>query len=179
MKNIRNQGRAAKERGKSSTSDVLGTGTNHHRVHGKWAQQHRILTQLREEFTGQKLTGTEAGKGQLQSAGEHMADAASDSYDRDWALAMLSSAQNALYEIDEALNRIRLGTYGLCELTGKPIEAERLKAIPWARFSAAAQAQVESRGAGGRTQLGQLGSYFHGAETEAADEDAEELKQAA
>jgi DnaK suppressor protein len=84
----------------------------------------------------------------------HMADAGTDTFDRDFALGMLSSEQDALYEIDEAINRIRDGTYGKCEVTGKPIEAARLEAIPWTRFSAAAEKQLEREGAVKRTRLG-------------------------
>lgn len=84
----------------------------------------------------------------------HMADAATDTYDRDFALGMLSSDQDALYEIDEALNRIRDGTYGKCELTGKTIEAARLGAIPWTRFCAAAEKQLEREGALKKARLG-------------------------
>jgi RNA polymerase-binding transcription factor DksA len=84
----------------------------------------------------------------------HMADAGTDTFDRDFALGMLSSEQDALYEIDEALNRIRDGTYGKCELTGKPIEPERLEAIPWTRFSAAAEKQLEREGVVKKARLG-------------------------
>ena len=53
--------------------------------------------------------------------GMHQADAGSDAYDRDFALSLLSQEQDALYEIDQALKRIELGTYGICEMSGKPI----------------------------------------------------------
>jgi RNA polymerase-binding transcription factor DksA len=85
---------------------------------------------------------------------------------------MLSSEQDALYEIDEALNRIRDGRYGKCELTGKRIEAPRLEAIPWTRFSAAAERQLEREGALKRARLGPRETV---ARTEAtmADDDGE------
>jgi RNA polymerase-binding transcription factor DksA len=86
--------------------------------------------------------------------GMHMADAGTDNYDRDWALGMLSAEQDALYEIDEALSRLRAGTYGICQLTGKPIEPARLEAIPWTRFSAAAERKLENEGGVGHTRLG-------------------------
>ena len=44
--------------------------------------------------------------------GMHQADAGPDAYDRDFALSLLSQEQDALYEIDQALKRIELGTYG-------------------------------------------------------------------
>ena len=84
----------------------------------------------------------------------HMADAGTDTYDRDLALGMLSSEQDALYQIDQALDRIRTGTYGVCEVTGKPIETSRLEAVPWTRFSAAAERQMEREGGLKRTRLG-------------------------
>src|SRR5262249_56917642 len=59
--------------------------------------------------------------------GMHQADAGSDAYDRDFALSLLSQDQDALYEIDEALKRIDLGTYGKCEMSGKPILRARLE----------------------------------------------------
>jgi RNA polymerase-binding transcription factor DksA len=57
---------------------------------------------------------------------------------------LASFEQEALYEIDAALKRIEDGTYGICELTGKPIPWERLEAIPWTRFSLEAQNQLGS-----------------------------------
>jgi DnaK suppressor protein len=101
----------------------------------------------------------------------HMADAGTDTFDRDFALGMLSSEQDALYEIDEAINRIRDGTYGICEVTGKPIEARRLEAIPWTRFSAAAEKQLEREGAVRKTRLGPRETV---ARTEAIAADDEE-----
>ncbi len=75
--------------------------------------------------------------------GMHQADAGSDAYDRDFALNLLSQEQDALYEIDEALKRIELGTYGTCEMSGKPINHERLEAIPFTRFTVESQSQLE------------------------------------
>jgi len=102
-----------------------------------------------------------------------MADAGTDTFDRDFALGMLSSEQDALYEIDEALNRIRDGTYGKCEVTGKPIEATRLEAIPWARFSAAAEKQLEREGVVRKTRLGPRETVVRTEATTAAEEDEE------
>jgi RNA polymerase-binding transcription factor DksA len=83
-----------------------------------------------------------------------MADAGTDQYDRDFALGLLSSEQDALYQVEQAMDRVRNGTYGICELTGKRIEAERLEAIPWTRFSLAAEAQLEKAGLRRRARLG-------------------------
>ena len=75
--------------------------------------------------------------------GMHQADAGSDAYDRDFALSLLSQEQDALYEIEEALKRVDAGTYGICEMSGKPIPHARLEAIPFARFTVECQTQIE------------------------------------
>ena len=82
--------------------------------------------------------------------GQHMADAGSDAYDRDFALSLLSQEQDSLSEINEALKRIDIGTYGICEMSGKPILEIRLEALPFARFTVECQAQLEREGMGGR-----------------------------
>ena len=81
--------------------------------------------------------------GDLSGYGQHMADAGTDSFDRDFALSMVSSEQEALYEIDEAIRRIRNGSYGVCEITGKAISRDRLKAVPFTRYSVEGQTEVE------------------------------------
>src|SRR6202790_4574877 len=77
--------------------------------------------------------------------GMHQADAGSDAYDRDFALSLLAQEQDALYEIEEALKRVDAGTYGVCEMSGKPIPHARLEAIPFARFTVAYQNKIEKR----------------------------------
>ena len=134
-----------------------------------------MLTMLRERFCRELNDRSETARDQVPTYSEHMADAATDSYDRDCALAMLSSSQTLLYEIEQALNRITTGTYGVCEATGKPIEIERLTAIPWTRFTAEAQTALEVRGATSRPHLGALGSVVTAAQSEGQeDEEPEE-----
>ncbi|MFI0347167.1 MAG: TraR/DksA C4-type zinc finger protein [Chthoniobacterales bacterium] len=77
--------------------------------------------------------------------GMHQADAGSDAYDRDFALSILSQEQNSLYEIDEALRRIDDGTYGVCEISNKPISRARLEARPFTRYTVECQAELEKR----------------------------------
>jgi DnaK suppressor protein len=77
--------------------------------------------------------------------GMHQADAGSDAYDRDFALSLLSQEQDSLYEIDEALKRIETGSYGVCEMSGKPIPHARLEALPFTRYTVQCQAELEKR----------------------------------
>jgi len=81
--------------------------------------------------------------GDLSNYGIHMADQGTDNFDREFALNMVSNEQDLLYEINEALHRIDAGTYGICEMTGQPIEIERLRAVPYTRYCLAAQADLE------------------------------------
>ena len=77
--------------------------------------------------------------------GMHQADAGSDAYDRDFALSLLSQEQDSLFEINQALKRIELGTYGMCEMSGKPVPHPRLEALPFTRYTVECQAELEKR----------------------------------
>ncbi len=167
------ESKGPQDRGRSSTSDILGSAAAKRRIPGKWAQHHRVLTELKDRLSGNKQAQSLSAQEEVSLFSEHMADAATDSYDRDWALAMASSTQSALYEVDEALNRISSGSYGIGEITGKAIEPARLEAIPWTRFSAAAQAEIEAGGGTTRPHLGELGTY-QSEEIAESPEDAED-----
>jgi RNA polymerase-binding transcription factor DksA len=85
--------------------------------------------------------------------GMHQADAGSDAYDRDFALSLLSQEQDALYEIEEALKRLEIGSYGVCEMSGKPIAHPRLEALPFARYTVECQSQLEKQNKVSRTRV--------------------------
>src|SRR5437868_4224156 len=125
-------------RGKASTLDILG-GNRKPKINPAWREQYDQLRELREQMLVSRRTLASDAKEERANYSIHMADAATDTYDSDWALSMLSSDQNALYEIEQAIKRIENGSFGKCELTGKVIEPERLTAIPWTRFSMDAQ----------------------------------------
>lgn len=124
-----------------------------------------LLLTLRERITGDIhfLSGDNLRMSARDSAGDlssysiHMADQGTDNFDREFALNLMSSEQDVLYEIDEALRRIDEGTYGLCEMTGEPIEKERLKVLPYARLSVRAQSEIEK----GRSKFRPFGTMIH------------------
>ena len=64
----------------------------------------------------------------------HPADTATAMYDRELDEGLEEGARDTLAEIDAALQRIEDGTYGICEVCGKPIGADRLSALPWTRL---------------------------------------------
>src|SRR5216684_338224 len=106
--------------------------------------------------------------------GMHQADAGSDAYDRDFALSLLSQEQDALYEIDQALKRIEVGTYGICEMSGKPIPHARLEAIPFARFTVECQSQLEKQNKASRVRQS-VTSLFGLTDEEATEGEEEEV----
>ena len=67
----------------------------------------------------------------------HMADAGTDNYEMENTLGLMDSERKLIEQIDDALERIQDGTYGICEGSGEPIPVERLQAIPWARYCVA------------------------------------------
>jgi RNA polymerase-binding protein DksA len=73
----------------------------------------------------------------------HMADLGTDNYEIENTLGLMDSERKLIVEIDDALDRIENGTYGICEGTGQPIPKERLEAMPWARYCAAYASLLE------------------------------------
>jgi RNA polymerase-binding protein DksA len=75
----------------------------------------------------------------------HMADVATDAYDREFSLGLASNEQNSLYELDDALKKIDEGTFGICEECNSLITKIRLKAVPYARLCVKCQKKKEKR----------------------------------
>jgi RNA polymerase-binding transcription factor DksA len=112
-------------------------------------KQHQRLLDLRDDLvdsmsgmTRDTIRNAPEGS-EASGSGQHQGDAGSDAYDRDFALSVLAKEQDALYEIEEALVRMRKGFYGICELSNRKIPQARLEAIPFARLTVECQAQWE------------------------------------
>jgi RNA polymerase-binding transcription factor DksA len=136
-----------------------------HNVPEKYKRFYKLLIDMRKHLTeGIERHSEETLKrstkddaGDLSAYGQHMADAGTDTFDRDFALSLVSSEQEALSEIEAAIKRVRDGTYGICEITAKPISKERLLAVPFTRYSAEAQKQIERNRHHSRTEAGLFG----------------------
>lgn len=149
--------------GAASLADILGYNPNakkkkpNHqedeaqRVPEKFKKYYKALIQLRahvmaglEVHTQETLKrSSKEDAGDLSGYGQHMADAGTDNSDRDFALSLVSSEQEALFEIEEAIQRILNNEYGVCEITGKAIAKERLMAVPFTRYSLEGQQELE------------------------------------
>ena len=173
----------------ASLADILGfnptkkkgnpTVEDEENIPERFRRYYKILIELRDHVTGQLDTHTEEtlkrsskdDAGDLSSYGQHMADAGTDTFDRDFALSLVSNEQEALSEIDAAITRIKNGSYGVCEATAKPIAKERLMAVPFTRFTADAQKDIEKNRYRSRQQAGLFGEMGEDG-AKIADEDA-------
>jgi RNA polymerase-binding protein DksA len=81
--------------------------------------------------------------GNLSTMPLHMADIGTDTFDQDFTLGMAETERALLDEIDAALARIDNKSYGVCQLTGKPIPKARLDAKPWAKYTIEAAKLME------------------------------------
>ena len=114
------------------------------------AEYRKILLEARVELIA-RVTGLEddalrSSGGNLSNMPLHMADIGTDTFDQDLAIGMAETERELLREIDEALERITAKTYGVCQLTGKPIPKARLDAKPWAKYTIEAARQLEKMG---------------------------------
>lgn len=75
----------------------------------------------------------------------HMADVATDTYDREFSLGLASNEREALYELDDALKKIDEGAFGICEGCKSLISKVRLRAVPYARLCVKCQQKKEKR----------------------------------
>ena len=148
------------------------------KVKAEWQKYCQRLMELREQLHRQMNGLAKESAQELPGYSLHMADSGTDNFDRDFALSLLSSDQDAVYEIEEALKRIEKKTYGVCELTGKTIPKARLEAIPWTRFTVGAQAQLEREGALRSRRIGQLGTVDSTGATEVESEEDEPEEKA-
>jgi len=144
-------------------------------------QKSRLLD-LRDHFLDQMQSVAQdslrsrAENNEASAVGQHQADAGSDAYEKDFALSLLSQEQDALYEIEEALKRIEVGAYGVCEMSNKFIPHARLEAIPFARFTVECQQQLEKENRGRRRwdtspQFMDSAEAFADEEEESSDDD--------
>jgi RNA polymerase-binding transcription factor DksA len=172
---------SSKSRRQTTESPAILLGLNHRekRLDPFMRKQKQKLLQLRDAMVdsmagvAQGTLRSRAEGSEASAFGMHQADAGSDAYDRDFALSLLSQEQDALYEIDQALKRIELGTYGKCEMSGKSIPHARLEAIPFARFTVECQSQLEKQNKASRVRQS-VTSLFGLTEEEAGEAEEEE-----
>ena len=116
---------AASILGRSGTGPVRARNAGPGKIKPEWEKYYQNLLELRERLLSQMNGLAKESAEEMSSYSLHMADSGTDNFDRDFALSLLSSDQDAVYEIEEALKRIEKSTYGICELTTDPNAPKR------------------------------------------------------
>ena len=110
----------------------------------------KLLLKLKDDFvTDIKSMSKNPGSGDKDSSDisghvMHMADVASDMYDREFNLGLASTEREVLYQIDGALKKVEEGIFGICAACGKSIAQARLKAIPYVENCLKCQEKIEN-----------------------------------
>jgi RNA polymerase-binding transcription factor DksA len=132
----------------ATTADILGLNSGP-AIPRRWAGHYKRLCSERDRLSARDCSAPESSATKL----DELADAGAEETLQDMSLVSAAATNETLSEVLEALQRIERGTYGICEISGQPIEAERLNAIPWARYSYAGQNELEKGGFGRKPGL--------------------------
>ena len=111
----------------------------------------KIILKRKEEIDDEikHISDNTLKKSQKDASGDisgytyHMADVATDNYDREFSLSLASNDRQSLYELNDALKRIEDGTFGICEDCKRLITKVRLKSLPQARLCVKCQEKRE------------------------------------
>ena len=122
------------------------------KVNKKFEPYMKSLLKMKEQIVGDIRQMSDENSGGVTDRGGdvsghalHMADVATDMYDREFNLGLASNDREVLFKVNEALTRIKDGTYGVCTSCKKSIPVTRLKAIPHAETCLKCQEKIESK----------------------------------
>ncbi|HSJ50034.1 MAG TPA: TraR/DksA C4-type zinc finger protein [Actinomycetota bacterium] len=106
------------------------------------------LQQIRTALSGESPDGPleEQALAELSVVDQHPADVGTEMFERSRDLSILQHIDDQLADVEHAVERLRKGTYGTCEACGRPIDEDRLRARPAARFCVDDQALREKAG---------------------------------
>jgi RNA polymerase-binding transcription factor DksA len=118
----------------SNTNEPGRTVLDAAQVRARLEQERARVSGLIDGLQNEGLDEEESAQsGELTHYDQHPADQASDTFEREKDLSILEGLETDLAEIEAALQRVDDGTYGIDEVTGEPIDPERLSALPTAR----------------------------------------------
>ena len=109
----------------------------------QWSWHYLALQRMRETLMREREEREAAARESRERGGIDAIDMASEQTEHETLVAELSQEHAELVEVEAAIERIRKGTYGICEVSGRPIATERLRALPWTRLSVGAAARRE------------------------------------
>ncbi len=108
-------------------------------------KKEEVLSDLKHISDDTLRKSQKEASGDISGYTYHMADVATDNYDREFSLGLASSERKSLYELDDALKRIEEGTFGICDDCKSSITKIRLKAVPSARLCIKCQQKREKK----------------------------------
>lgn len=109
------------------------------------AERDKIISGLNHLEDGTLKKSQRDASGDLSGYSFHMADVATDNFDREFSIELAATEQQVLNKITAALKKVEDGTFGLCEVCGKKISLERLKAMPYASLCITCKAEEEKK----------------------------------
>ncbi|MBM3253968.1 MAG: TraR/DksA family transcriptional regulator [Candidatus Omnitrophica bacterium] len=111
-------------------------------------EKEKVLSEIEHIGKDNLNRSQKEASGDISSYTYHMADMATDNYDREFSLNMATNEQKVLFKIEEALQRVKDGTYGICEDCEKPISKKRLDALCYTNLCVNCQEKEESKKGG-------------------------------
>lgn len=144
----------------------------------KFSQRERryleLLLRERDQYDSQMrfhsqeaLSAEKSSSSEISGLSNHIADCATDSFQHEIDLCMLSKESDIVEQIDEAVERIENGEFGACLSCGEEIPEGRLEIIPHTRFCVTCQERIEN---------GEEEEYEHSVYDESWDEDSNILE---
>jgi RNA polymerase-binding transcription factor DksA len=152
----------------STSADILSS-NRRPKIPACWEFHHRHLCHERDRLMARDCSAPAISLAKL----DDMGDAATEESDRCLSLVASTATQDLIFEVLAALRRLERGTYGICEITGKPIEPARLEALPWARYSLEGQQDLEKHGLARKASLPTATSLTADSNTDETDDDAD------
>ncbi|MDR3012697.1 MAG: hypothetical protein LBU70_05745 [Chitinispirillales bacterium] len=109
------------------------------------AERQKVLEEMGEMQQGNLKQSISDASGENSRYSYHLGDVASLSYGREFSMGLSERQQKYLEQIDSALTRITDGSYGICKVTGDPIDLERLEEVLVAKYSVKGKEILEKR----------------------------------
>jgi len=156
----------------ATAADILGSDRKS-KIPVRWAKHYQTLCVERDRLLARDCSTPKTSAAKVDDLGEAAAEESQTSL----SLVAAGATKESIVEVLEAIRRIERGTYGFCEMTGEPIEAGRLRAIPWARYSLQGQMELEQAGLARKHALSLLQSLSDS--DVVGDEEAETAEEAA
>ena len=104
------------------------------------------LQGIRDDLQREQEDTTFEASGELSSFDQHPGDSGTETFEMEKNVSLLEQVDDELLEVEGAIQRLERGTYGSCQVCGRPIGDERLEAMPAARFCVEDQARAEREG---------------------------------